>query len=159
MEAHRASTWLPLDPELFVASQPASSPLADPWQNLAPSLAVRRYRRRILLIVRGLRRELRQEIHQAEARLRRGQPLKSVLRRHDPNFSPLGRFLVAHRAGRPDLAARFQEAASEQHASCPLYRLACRHMIPARAYPVMELLPGLVSTRRIGPPISSINLN
>lgn len=159
VEAHRASDWLPLDPELFVASQPSDTPLADPWQHLSPSHAVRHYRRRILQIVRGLRLELRQEVYRAEARLQQGQPLKSVLGDRDRNLSPLGRFVVAYRAGRMDLAEKFREDATEQHASCPLYRLACRRLIPSHAYPVLELLPGLIPTRRIGPPASSVCLN
>ncbi len=151
MEAHRANPWLPLDPELFVASQPAASPLADPWENLAPSQATRRYRRRILEIVRSLRRELRGEIRQAEAQLRRWPAAEAgVARRRNRGFSPLGRYLVAYRAGRPELAEPFREQVHEQHAACPLYRLACRRLIAAEAYPVLELLPGLVPTRRVG---------
>lgn len=151
VEAHRVSPWLPLDPELFVASQPTSSPLADPWESLAPVPATRRYRRRILQIVRSLRRELRGEIRSAEAQLRRGRSPESVLRRRTRTLSPLGCYLIAYRIGRPDLAARFQAGAQDQHAACPLYRLACRGLVSDAAYPVLELLPGLVPTRRVGP--------
>ena len=45
----------------------------------------------------------------------------------------------------------FRARAHDQHVSCPLYRVACRGLIPARAYPVLDLLPGLILTRRRGP--------
>lgn len=159
VEAHRATPWLPLDPELFVASQPLASPLTDPWENLAPARAIRRYRRRILQIARGLRRELRAEIRQAEMQLGQGRSLESVLRRRHRGLSPLGRYLIACRAGQPDLAAKFRDPACEQHAACPLYRLACRRLIPPEAYPVLEILPGLIPIRRVGPLAPGVCLN
>ena len=61
-EAHRKDRWLPIDPELFVAAQPPCSPLGDPWQHLVPAHAIRRYRQRVVLMVRNLRRELLGEL-------------------------------------------------------------------------------------------------
>jgi hypothetical protein len=151
VEAHRNQPWLPLDPELFVMSQPRTIPLDDPWRDLAPSEAVRRYRRRVLKIVRGLRREIRGEVRRTEARVARGESLEQILRRPSKRLSALGGYLVAVRAGRHDLAEPLTERIYDQHAGCPLYRLACRHLLPGAAYPVLDLLPGLVLTRRRGP--------
>ena len=42
----------------------------------------------------------------------------------------------------PDLAKRFHSQAEDQHLSCPLYRQACRRLIPAPAYPVQDYVSG-----------------
>jgi hypothetical protein len=151
VEAHQADPRLPLDPELFVVCQPASPVRDDPWQELAASGAIDRYRRRVRRIVRGLRRELESEVRRAEARIRRGVPLDSMVARPSGRLSALGGYIVALRAGRPELAESLMEAVHDQHAGCPLYRLAARRLLPADAYPVFELLPGLLPTRRHGP--------
>ena len=132
---------LPLDPELFVASQPVGEH-ADPWEDLADGRALARYRLRVRRLVSGLRRELREERAWARARLKRGDALEAVLGARSERLSPLGRYLIAAEAGRPDLADRFREGARAQHRTCPLYRLACRDLLPAADYPVFELLPG-----------------
>lgn len=150
-EAHRAAPWLPLDPELFVASQPTTASPSDPWAHMEPGRAVRRYRRRIRRIARGLRRELVDEVRLAGALMGRGRSLEWVLDSPRRDLSPLGRYIVAYRHGRPDLAEGFRRQAQDQHAGCPLYRLACRRLLPESAYPVVELLPGLISTPRVGP--------
>jgi hypothetical protein len=151
IEAHRAEPWLPLDPELFVISQPVAAILDDPWQELAASEAIRRYRRRVRRLVRNLRRELAAEVRRAESRVRRGKELEVVVRRPTARVSALGAYIVAIRAGRPELAEPLVDAVHAQHAACPLYRQASRGYLPASAYPVMELLPGLVPARRHGP--------
>ncbi len=159
VEAHRKYPWLPVDPELFVAAQPPCSPLGDPWQHLAPAHAIRRYRQRVVLIVRGLRRELFGEIRRLESRIRAGHSLDSVLGWRTRRVSDLARYLVAHRAGRPDLAEPFRAGTQDQHEGCPLYRLACRGLIDPDLYPVLDLLPGLVLRRRVGPPVGLLTLN
>lgn len=158
-EAHRRHPWLPIDPELFVASQPSFSPLGDPWQHLAPAHAVKRYRKRVVQMIRGLRRELAGELSWIERKIRSGATLEEALRWRTRKVSPLGRFVAALRAGRPDLAERFRPGAQDQHESCPLYRAACSTLIEPALYPVLEILPGLVLRRRIGPPERSPALN
>jgi len=136
---------VPLDPELFVAAQPRSLLFEDPWTGLAADESARRYLRRVRRIVRGLREELRAEVRWAERRVRRGDSIATVLSSRGSRLSPLGRFLVAARAGRPDLAKRFEASARAQHRSCPLYRQASLGLLPINvAYPFdAELPPGV----------------
>ena len=135
VEAHRADPRLPLDPELFVASQPVDDRFADPWGELVGPAAERRYRRRVLRIARRLRRELLGELRRIKVLARRGLPLDRVLRLDGPDLSPLGRYVAAVRAGRHELAKALREEALQQHRSCPLYQLACRDLLPEGSYP------------------------
>ncbi|HEX8199689.1 MAG TPA: hypothetical protein VF590_04325 [Isosphaeraceae bacterium] len=136
LQAHREDPRLPLDPELFVAAQPTGPLWADPWGELAQEDAIRRYRGCVERIIGGLRSELRAEVRLIRRRIRRGEAIEAALGRKSHDLSPLGRFIAACRVGRPDLAAPFRAAAAAQHRSCPLYRPACRRLIPAEAYPV-----------------------
>jgi hypothetical protein len=155
-EAHRKYPWLPVDPELFIASQPPLYLLGDPWQQLAPAHSVKRYRQRVVQMVRGLRRELVGEVKRLEKRIQSGYPLESVLQWRTRRVSDLARYVAAHRAGRPELAESFRMGVQDQHEGCPLYRLACRGMIDPDQYPVLDLLPGLILRRRIGPPAHQV---
>jgi hypothetical protein len=137
---HRADSGLPLDPELYVAAQEGPGIGLDPWNELARPEAARCYRRLVDRIVRSLRTELRAEVRTAEHKFRSGEPLGELLASHSPRFSALGRYAVAYRAGRPDLAELFIPAARAQHRACPLYRRACRGLIPDDAYPVFDLV-------------------
>ncbi len=141
-EMHRHDPVIPLDPELFVASQTIDPESPDPWKELTRPIAKRRYRRRIMTIIRQLRRELHAEVRWAERQLQDGTPLEQVLSSRRRCLSGLGRFIVAFRAERADLAELFREDAQQQHRSCPLFRQACLDLIPVRSYPVLELLPG-----------------
>jgi len=133
--AHRDDPRLPLDPELFAASRPRYSTVADPWGDLTGERAVRRYRRRVARIVRQLRRELIHDLKRIQARERRGQTLTEVVCDRDPSISALGRYVAAVREGRFELVSGLRPAALHQHQSCPLYRLACRSLIPEATYP------------------------
>jgi hypothetical protein len=136
-EAHADDpAQVPLDAELFVASQPISAPIADPWSELAAPESARRYRASVCRIVRRLRSELKREVRLAERLILRGREIAVVLSVDDGRLSPLGCLIVARRAGRPDLADRFAAAAAAQNRSCPLYRLACGLLLPADLYPV-----------------------
>ncbi len=159
IEAHRSTPWLPVDPELFVACQPASSSPSDPWAHLATEDATQRYLTRVKRMVRRLRREIRGEVELAEEKLKLGISPEEVLRMKSRAISPLGRFLVAMRANRPDLAERFRVDAEEQHAACPLYRVACRRLISEESYPVVDLVPGITMTHRPGPAPTGVFLN
>jgi hypothetical protein len=143
MHLHAADPSIPVDPELFVASQPVPSGEADPWHELARPAAARRYERCVLRIVSALRRELRAEVVFGKSRVRQGESLESVLSARSLSFSPLGRFILACVCDRSDLAERFRADAQAQHRSCPLYRLACQTLLRPDAYPVLELIPGL----------------
>jgi hypothetical protein len=135
LEAHRRDALVPLDPELFVAAQAAGRTLRDPRVELTGAAAARRYGRRVLAIVTALRRELRAEVRRAEGRIRRGASLAAVVASPSRGLSPLGRLIVAHRAGRPDLAEPLRGPAAAQHRACPLYRAACLRLLPPEAYP------------------------
>lgn len=139
---HRSDPSIPMDPELFVACQPDAAPMADPWHELTRPSALSRYRVRVRQIIRGLRRELDEELRHAERRFERGEPLETILRSRSRQLSPLGRFILAHRAGRTELAESFRAAAVDQHRSCPLYRDACRDLLPPGAYPGIDAPAG-----------------
>jgi hypothetical protein len=132
---------VPLDPELFVASQPLKRGFSDPWGCLAHPLAAERYSSRVRRIIRQLRSELKREVSRAEALIQQGRRLGKFLKARNPRFSPLGLYITAHRAGRPDLAQRLRRDVIEQHNCCPLYRSACRSLLPAQYYPIDDLQP------------------
>jgi hypothetical protein len=125
---------IPLDAELYVASQDISSRFANPWFDVARPEAIGRYRSRVAQIVRTLRAELKREIGRAERAIRRGRAVQKVLNRRNRRLSPLGCYITALRADRPDLAERFTDAAALQHHACPLYRSASSALIPAEHY-------------------------
>ncbi len=137
-DAYLEDPSIPTDPELFVASQPLSGPYVDPWTILAQAEAGRRYRKNVTRIIRRLRRELKQEIRRTEALTSQGRSLSALIRLHDARFSPLGLYITAHRAERPDLAELLRFGAIAQHKSCPLYRAASLALLPAKFYPMVE---------------------
>jgi hypothetical protein len=142
LELHRDTPGLPLDPELFVASQSTSIRCDDPWTLLTLPESRRRYCDRVRQIIRNLRRELRRELRGAERRLDVGITLEMVLEMPSRFFSPLGKYILAHRSDRPDLADAWWPEAREQHRSCPLYVNACDGLIGPGLYPVLDLMPG-----------------
>jgi hypothetical protein len=159
LHAHQSDPKLPLDPELFVATQPLASPLSNPWEDLTQAMAAVRYRHQVHRIIRKLRRELRTEIQWAEDRLRQGATLETILRSRKRFLSPLGRYIIAFRAQRPDLMELFREPAQDQHWACPLYRHACRPLLPCQAYPVEEFLVELEFPARGPLMMSNFSLN
>ena len=134
--AHAADpVEIPLDAELFVASQPIAAPFADPWSELTQPDAARRYRSRLGKIVRRLRAELKREVVRAETLIGRGRELSEVLNA-GVRISALACFIVAIRAERGDLAVGFTGGAATQHRACPLYRRASLALLPGELYPV-----------------------
>jgi hypothetical protein len=134
--AHAADpAGIPLDAELFVASQPIAVPFADPWSELTEPDAARRYRSQLRRIVRRLRAELKREVTRAETLIGRGREIEDVLTT-DGRISALACFIVASRAGREDLACGFSAGAVAQHRACPLYRRASVAFLPGELYPV-----------------------
>jgi hypothetical protein len=138
LDVHATDPAVPPDPELFVAAQASPSPYPDPWNELTREESGRRYRRRVRSIVRALRGELAHEVEFAEQQIDSGQKIGRVLRPRNARISPLGRYIVAQRAGRPRLASRFADEAADQHRSCPLYRQASRSLLPPDTYPVPD---------------------
>jgi hypothetical protein len=131
-DAHQSDPErVPLDPELYVSSQPISTPLADPWSELAQPEAGIRYRVKVREVIRLLTAELKREIRRAERSIREGEGIRSVLSPNNPRLSPIGGYAVARRARRSDLAEALQPAAISQQRSCPLYKTACLAFIPA----------------------------
>ncbi len=137
IRAGQADLSMPLDPELFVASQPCTSAQANPWNEVTGLPAVERYKARVAEIVRVLRDELIAEIRHVETRSGRGESIANILHSRTRRLSPLGRYIVAHRAGRLSLANRFVREALEQHRSCPLYRQAVAGLLAPEAYPTL----------------------
>jgi hypothetical protein len=138
VQLHQADPRLPVDPELYVAVQPAGETFDDPWVALTEAAAVGRYRSQVRAMIRTLRAELLAEIRHTEQRVAAGHPLGTVLLAPSQRLSPLGRYIMARRAGCIGLSERFREGAAEQHRSCPLYRAASLDLIPPEHYPVAE---------------------
>ncbi len=141
VQLHGEDPAIPIDPELFVASQSLKPGVGDAWSDLTSAAAGEAYRRRVRGIVRQLERELRREITRAERSILSGRPIDEVLGERDARLSALGRYLVAARAGRMDLAVKFEEGAAAQHRSCPLYRPASLAFLPADRYPAADGRP------------------
>ena len=135
-EAHALDpARIPLDAELYVASQPISECLSDPWTEIAHPDASKRYRAAVLQIIRQLRSELKREVQSAERAIRRGRDIGSILNDEQSVLSPLGSYILARRARRDDLAELFEVEAAAQHRACPLYRAATLSICPAEYYP------------------------
>jgi hypothetical protein len=62
--------------------------------------------------------------------------LSLIIGSRNARLSPLGLYIAAYQAARPDLAARLRAGAIEQHNCCPLYRSACLAFLPAELYPM-----------------------
>jgi hypothetical protein len=139
-QAQHENPEIPLDPELYVASQPIDREFCDPWTCLADEEAGRRYKLRVRQIIRRLRCELRREIDRAERLVEAGQSLESILRVRPSRFSPLALYIVAHHLGGPELAEPLRRAAIEQHKSCPLYRPASLPLLLEQYYPVASTM-------------------
>lgn len=133
---HQVDSDIPVDPELYVTVQTLRGGNDfDPWRDLASELALERYRMAVTGMIHGLRRELRSEIRRAERLVRRGACLEDVLGDDGQPLSPLGRFITAFRAGRPDLMRAFRDGAESQHLACPLYHAASQSLLPESEYP------------------------
>jgi hypothetical protein len=137
-QVHQEDHSIPVDPELFVASQPRNSMFPDPWVELTRAESLKLYRKRIREIIRALRNELEGEVKLAEERIHTGEAVSKILLSRNRRLSPLGRLIVAQRAGRFSLAKRFILGALEQHKACPLYRQASLGMLAGDLYPVPE---------------------
>ena len=138
IEATEVNPSLPVDPELFVASQSFGSTFPDPWSELTGVESIRRFRDRVEWIVRALREELTDEVNVAEKRIAGGQSILKVLGTASRRISPLARYIVAFRASRQRLTLRLLEDAKSQHHACPLYRQASSSLIAVEHYPVIE---------------------
>ena len=159
VQLHGDDPSIPMDPELFVASQSLNPEFADVWSDLTSEAAGEAYRKRIREIVRLLERELKREIAHAERLIESGRSIDDVLHNRDARLSSLGRYLVASRAARPSLAAEFEDGVAVQHRSCPMYRSASLAFLPAELYPVAESQPkvDLKASLVARPMIASLN--
>jgi hypothetical protein len=148
LEGPGVARGTPVDPELYVAVQVRRRHSPDPWAELTQRRSLDRYLRALRRIVGQLRQELKSEVRRAECLLVRGVALEEVLRSEAVRISPLGRYILAYRAGRRDLSSCHRVAAARQHRSCPLYRLASRSLLPGHAYPLSDLATRRVDTDR-----------
>jgi hypothetical protein len=137
-QIHGDHPEIPMDPELFVASQSFDAGASDVWSKLTSPAAGEAYRKRVRRIIRQLERELGREVEYAERRIAGGRSIPDVLCGRDARLSSLGRYIVARKARRLDLASRFQADVLAQHRCCPLYRSAFLAFLPAEQYPVDE---------------------
>lgn len=146
---NRENPELPLDPELYVLSQIQPEISYDLSQRLMGREAVARYRHWINRIVRNLRRELKGEIRCIRRWIKRGLALDEALNVPSHKVSPLGRYLTAYLAGRPEVAADYLLACAAQHDSCPLYRQAFLAFAPSQAYPGHKTATSSVPINRL----------
>jgi hypothetical protein len=146
---------VPLDAELFVASQPISVSLPDPWTELTHHDAAKRFRMSVKRIIRRLRTELRREVVRGERSIEQGEKVETMLGRTTRRLSAMGSYILAIRAGRDDLAERFAAAAAAQHQSCPLYRLASISLLPVDLYPDESLADDAARNRSAQPAASA----
>ncbi len=149
IDAHRRDPLVPLDPELFVTCQVASKAASDPWSELTRASSRRRYVVQVHRIVRGLRRELRQEVRRVESRIDRGEAIDDLALGSLSGLSALGVYLAACRLDRADLADRVRPMARDQHWACPLYRQAAAGLVPGDPYPVAGIFPELVRSASV----------
>ncbi len=126
---------IPIDPELFVASQIRAGLTSDPWMDLTQPKAGRRYVAQVRRIVSNLEMELNEEIARVEDAVLDGRSPEMVLLSSNLRLTPLGRYLAATRLGRPDLALPLLADAHEQMRICPLYRAAISDLIAPEDYP------------------------
>ena len=138
MEAGRAGSGLPVDPELFVAVQDCKSFRPDPWAELTQERAARAYRVAIRKIVQQLRAELKAELRWSRRHLLSGQSLDQVFNLTKSRVSPIAKLVLCEEWDRTDLAESVRPAAEAQHQACPLYRLACKDLMTTSAYPAPQ---------------------
>jgi hypothetical protein len=101
--AHQEIPEVPLDPELFVASQPIHETHSDPWTSLTQGDAVQRYAHQVRHIVHLLQAELARELARADRLIDKGVELSRIVVTRKSRLSALGCYIVALRAGRNDL--------------------------------------------------------
>ncbi len=154
-QAHVDDPRLPLDCELYVASQVIGESLSDPWTELAQPAAARRFRAQVFRIVRRLRRRALAGGSAGRAGDRGNGKIGLMALPVTNRISPLGYYIAAQRAGMPGLAERFAAAAAEQHRSCPLYQFASIPFLSPDLYPAEEFASaevpdsGLRSTKKL----------
>ena len=142
-QAHvEAPESVPLDAELYVASQDIPCRFANPWFDLARPEAISRYRSRVDQIVRHLRAELKKEIGRAERTIRQGDAIHKVLKPGSRRLSPLGCYITALRADRHDLAERFTGAASVATSILPIVSAGKLGTYPRGLLSVRSISPG-----------------
>ena len=137
-ESVASVSTLPIDPELFVAVQNYKSFRRDPWAELTQERAAKAYRLSIQQIVRQLKKELTLEICWSTRYLATTGSIDELLSLPKLKISPIVKLMLCEEHGRSDLAASYRPSAEAQHLACPLYRLACKHLVPAHHYPRPE---------------------
>jgi hypothetical protein len=150
---------IPVDAELFVAVQPVKG-WSDPWGDLASQLALMRYHREVKQIIAQLRSEIKAEMTYARKRFLSGISTTKILTDAADRLSPLGRYILAYRAGLFEMAERIRPDAERQHRACPLYQAACKGLIDDSVYPkprTTDLIPGLVIPAGVELPAFSMN--
>ena len=135
LEVADARSSLPVDPELFVAVQDYKTFRRDPWRELTQEGATKAYRVAVRRIVRQLRRELGAELRWAARYLNSGRSIEELTESPKSKVSPMIKVMLCHEYDRSDLAELIRPAAEAQHLACPLYRAACKHLVPSEVYP------------------------
>lgn len=151
-EVVAAHSFLPVDPELFVAAQSYKTFRRDPWCELTQEGACKAYRSAVRKIIRQLKRELAGELRRATRFLEAQGTLDELVASARSKVSPMIKLMLCHQNDRSDLALHVNSAAEAQHLACPLYRIACKNLIPGDLYPLPNqkilLQPRIVAQSR-----------
>ncbi len=138
---------LPIDPELFVAVQDYRTFRRDPWCELTQEGSAKVYRATVRKIIKRLRTELATELRRSKRHLAAGRTLDDIMTSTKSRVSPIAKLVLCHDQDRTDLVEAIRPSAEAQHVACPLYRFACKNLMPRSVYP--EPQPDLISSPSI----------
>lgn len=156
LAANRSEPMIPIDPELYVASQFENGERAIPEE---VEDAVSRYKSSVLRTICKLRQELSEELKWLTSASRRGHSVERLIRTHSRRITPLSLYIHAQRMNREDLADRLIGQVLEQHEHCPLYRAASSQWLEDNRYPAFASLERWRRTKVIAPPSWDVTHN
>ncbi len=154
-EVAKSGPGFPIDPELFVAVQNYKSFRRDPWCELCQEGAAKRYRLALRKIINQLKAELNSELRWSQRALDSGRSLDEIMAGSKARVSPIAKLVLCHHQRRTDLVELVRPSAEAQHLACPLYRFACRNLIPSPIYPDPQV-ESTTAVRSVGQTLSFI---
>jgi hypothetical protein len=153
---NRHETHIPIDPELFVASQYERGALTIPDD---VEDAVARYKTSVMRTICKLKQELSEELKWLTSASRRGLSVERLIRTHSRKITPLSLYIHAQRMNRDDLADGLISQVLEQHEHCPLYRAASAQWLEEGRYPAFASLERWRRSKVVAPPSWDVTHN
>ncbi len=154
--ANKLEPLIPIDPELFIASQ------FDNGESSVPEDvegAVARYKSSVMRTICKLRQELSEELKWLTSASRRGMSVERLIRTHSRKITPLSLYIHAQRMNRDDLADGLISQVLEQHEHCPLYRAASIQWLEDGRYPAFASLERWRRSKVVAPPSWDVTHN